>query len=163
VAPRLASKALHGGETGLLAGVRGRAGCRPFPQGRVLSVHARELLLARGELLALEQAPNQELEVPRQATLQASAGRRATARARVPTSSRGRRPNALLGARSAAAGGGESRQHADLRLRAHANRARSRRQKGARSYGGLRGEAGDSGQICAGAGGVSLTHQLRSA
>jgi hypothetical protein len=86
VAPRLASKALHGGETGLLAGVRGRAGCRPFPQGRVLSVHARELLLARGELLALEQAPNQELEVPRQATLQASAGRRATARARVPTS-----------------------------------------------------------------------------
>jgi hypothetical protein len=38
-------------------------GCRPFPRGRVLPVHARELLLARREFLALEQAPNEGVKL----------------------------------------------------------------------------------------------------
>jgi hypothetical protein len=78
-------------------------------------------------------------EAPRRATLQASAGRRTTAPAHVPTSSRGRHPHRAPRHEDAATNEEESRQHGDRKRRAHANHVRSPRHSAAHGYGGLRG------------------------
>jgi hypothetical protein len=116
---------------------RGRV---PLPVGRLL-VHARALISSRRARRRPARSST-EREDAHQATLQASASLRTTSRARVPTSSRGRRPQRAPRHEGAATARGGCRQHGDRRPRARADHARSRPQKGFPCAAGCAGYAG---------------------
>jgi hypothetical protein len=110
-----------------------RGGVPPPPRA---CLQARELLLARGELLALEQAPNHRSKLLLRQRCKLHQARvqplELALRDRVA-------PQRAPPHEGAAANGEESQRREDLRRRAHANHVRSLRHSAAHGYGGLRG------------------------